>query len=234
MNIVRKKLSIEEFKEYLDKKDFGSLPPNFLVIHHTINPTEDSWDGEKSMDSLKKFYENKGWSAGPHIFVAKDGIWLFTDMYEVGIHAGAGNATWKNRNSGTTWQGWGDDFVKNELISYSIGIEVVGNYDGAVWSGDIKENALGTINSLCERLEIPRNKIFFHRDFSTKSCPGWAITKEWLNEKLDEFDSPSSEMKEKYVINYKKIFLAVGKFLKKDYGKNPSDEETKEILELLK
>ena len=44
------------------------------MIHHTWKPTKETWAGQRSIDSLKKYYEKKGWPAGPHIFVAEDGI----------------------------------------------------------------------------------------------------------------------------------------------------------------
>ena len=164
MKILNKKLSLKEFENYVKAKDFGSLPPTFLVLHHTWKPTKAQWQGKRTIDGLKRFYEGKGWSAGPHLFIAEDGIWLFTDMYDVGIHAGAGNGTLKT--------------------GYSIGIEVVGNYDSKVWSGETHKNTVGAIKILKEVLKIPNKEIKFHRDYSSKSCPGWAITKTWVYKQL--------------------------------------------------
>ena len=149
MKIVNKKLSIKEFEKYVAKKDFGTLPPTFLVIHHTYRPTVKTWNGSRTIQGLKTFYEDKGWSAGPHLFIAEDGIWLFTDMYDVGIHAGAGNGTLKS--------------------GYSIGIEVVGNYDNKVWEGETYKNTVGAIKALQEKLNIPDKEIMFHRDYRLKS-----------------------------------------------------------------
>lgn len=168
MKIVGKKLSIKEFEKYVKDKDFGSIPPSWLVLHHTWKPTELDWNGSKSIASLKAFYEGKGWSAAPHIFVGPDGIWLFTDMYEVGIHAGTGNAKWKSKSTGKIWYGWGNDFTNNQLLGYSIGIEVVGNYDGAKWSGDVKRNAVATLKILMDKLKIKDSDLKFHRDYCHK------------------------------------------------------------------
>lgn len=230
MKIVNKKLDLIEFKEYLDKKDFGSIPPDRLVIHHTWKPTKEDWQGEKSIARLKSYYEKNGWSAGPHLFIAEDGIWLFTDMFDVGIHAGIGNAMWKNRKTGKQWQGWGKDFVNHQLIDYSIGIEVVGNYDGKKWEGRTKQYALGAISLLMEKLKIPNSRIFFHRDFSPKTCPGKAITKDWLIKELKE---PSEEQENKYLGNYQKIFKKVCDFIGEDFGDNPNDDETKKVIQEL-
>lgn len=207
MKIIAKKLSLPEFIDYVNKKDFGVLPPTFLVIHHTWKPKKDEWNGSTTIAALKKYYEGLGWSAGPHLFVAEDGIWLFTDMYDVGIHAGAGNGTVKT--------------------GYSIGIEVVGDYDNEVWSGKTKENALGVIKILQERLKLKERDLHFHREYSAKSCPGNAITMEWLLDQLhgkaqSEFD---------YKGNLYKIFGAVESLLGRADGPNPSDSETEAILE---
>jgi len=173
MKIVNKKLTLDEFRKYVKKKDFGSLPPTFLCLHHTWKPTEKDWNGQKTIDGLKRYYEGKGWSAGPHLFIAPDGIWLFTDMYDVGIHAGEGNGSLKT--------------------GYSIGIEVVGNYDGAKWTGVIKEQTLGVIDCLLEKLKIPESKITFHSDFSSKTCPGAAIKKPWVIEQLHKYRDAQKE-----------------------------------------
>lgn len=162
MDIVNKKLSLDEFRDYVESYHFGSLPANRLVIHHTWKPNKESWVGERSILGLKEYYENKGWKAGPHLFIAEDGIWLFTPMRRNGIHAG-------------------------KLNPRSIGIEVVGDYNAEKWSGKTKTNALGVIKTLMDQLNLTEKDIFFHRDVSGKSCPGWAITKEWLFEELSEF-----------------------------------------------
>jgi len=184
MRILAKKLSIQEFSIYLNNKAFGNTPPDSIVLHHTWKPTKQDWRGQYTIESLKKFYERKGWSAGPHIFVAEDGIWLFTDMYSVGIHAGEGNATYKHPD-GRTYSGYAvpssmSDSHNFRLKSYSIGIEVVGNYNQEVWLGDTRENAFYCIDLLMRKLNISNENLFFHRDFSPKTCPGTAISKDWI------------------------------------------------------
>ncbi len=183
MNIIGKKLTREEFTEYVKNKDFGTVPPRELVVHHTWKPTKAQWKGEASILGLKRYYERKGWAAGPHLFVSEDGIWLFTDMYEVGVHAGSANSTWqKGGRRGTGYPPSGARIVK-----YSVGIEVVGNYDSDVWSGETKENALHVIRTLRDKLGTKEEEITFHRDYAPyKSCPGRAITKSWLKNELKD------------------------------------------------
>lgn len=162
MDIINKRLTLHEFQVYVKGYDFGPILPSKLVLHHTWHPTKESWAGERTIGGLKRYYEGKKWKVGPHIFVADDGIWLFSPMRKDGIHAG-------------------------KLNKHSIGIEVVGDYDSEKWSGQTKQNAIGTIKILMDRLSLKENGLFFHRDASPKSCPGWAIKKEWLFDELKNF-----------------------------------------------
>jgi hypothetical protein len=113
------------------------------------------------MRGMQAYYAGMGWTSGPHLYAAPDGIWLATPMSRVGIHAGTGN--------GSVKQGW-----------YSIGLEMVGDFDAARPAGAVWANALAVMAGLSARLGIaPRLLISFHRDSSPKSCPGRAVAKEW-------------------------------------------------------
>ena len=162
MDIVGSRLSREEFESYVNRKFFGYLPADKLVLHHTWKPTVNDWKGYQTLMGIKNYYESLGWKSGPHVFIAPDGIWLMTDMRNNGTHAGSLN-----------WR--------------SIGIEVVGNYDNKTWEGEIYKNAIWAITTLKKKLNIDNEKIYFHRDVSNKTCPGSAITKKWLFDELDNF-----------------------------------------------
>jgi hypothetical protein len=168
--MIARRLSIPEWLGYVGGYDFGPVAPPRVVLHHTFSPTVAQWAGLTSMLGIQRYYAGKGWTAAPHIFAAPDGIWLFTPMKDVGIHAGTGN-------SGTT----------NGRFWYSIGLEVVGDYDRIRPSGAVWENAKAVIGGLSRRLAIaPRQLISFHRDFTNqKSCPGWAVTKDWVFGEVD-------------------------------------------------
>ncbi len=161
--MIGRKLSTAEWLDYVEGYDFGSLPPSRLVLHHTWRPTLAQWNGLATMRGMQRFYAGKGWGSAPHIYVGPDGIWLFTPMSRIGIHAGTGN--------GSLRAGW-----------YSIGLEMVGNYDTVRPSGAVWEYSRVVMGSLSRRLNIPpRRLISFHRDYTgQKSCPGWAVTKDWV------------------------------------------------------
>jgi hypothetical protein len=163
--MIGRVLNETEWRSYLAGYDFGTIPPARLVLHHTYRPNQSQWRGLASMRGMQNYYRSLGWSAAPHIYVAPDGIWLFTPMRNVGIHAGAGNSG-----------------VSNGVWWYSIGLEMVGYFDhrrpdGAVWN--YAKLVMATIS---QRLGIaPRRLISFHRDYTNqKSCPGWAVTKDWV------------------------------------------------------
>jgi len=168
--LIGRRLAVAEWLDYVARYDFGPIAPSRLVLHHTFIPTVDQWAGLRSMQGMQRFYAGKGWTAAPHIYAGPDGIWLFTPLHAVGIHAGTGN-------SGTL----------NGKFWYSIGLEMVGAYDQVRPSGAVWENAKAVIGGISKRLGIaPRQLISFHRDYTNqKSCPGWAVTKDWVVGEVD-------------------------------------------------
>ena len=167
---INRMLTIAEWRDYVANYDFGRLAPSRLVLHHTYRPDETMWRGLTTMRGIQKFYAGKGWTAGPHIFTGPDGIWLATPMAQIGIHAGTGN--------GSLAQGW-----------YSIGLEMVGYFDRVLPSGKVWEHSVAVMGELSRRLKIPpRQLISFHRDYTNqKSCPGWAVTKEWVWSQVEAY-----------------------------------------------
>lgn len=161
--MIGKMLSINEWLSYVAEYEFTSLKPTKVVLHHTWRPTVAQWSGLSTMQGMQKYYAGKGWTAAPHIYVGPDGIWLFTPLRDIGIHANAGN--------GSRAAGW-----------YSIGVEMVGDYDHVRPSGAIWEATKAVLGGLSRKLAIaPQQLLSFHREYNnTKSCPGWAITKDWV------------------------------------------------------
>ncbi|HEU5102107.1 MAG TPA: N-acetylmuramoyl-L-alanine amidase [Roseiflexaceae bacterium] len=168
--MIGRRLTIPEWLSYIGAYQFGSTAPSRVVLHHTVSPTAEQWAGLRSMQGMQRYYAGKGWTAAPHVYVAPDGVWLFTPLKDIGIHAGTGNSGYTN---GRFW--------------YSIGVEMVGNYDRARPSGAIWEGVKAVLGGLSKRLGItPRQLISFHRDYTNlKSCCGWAVTKDWVFGEVD-------------------------------------------------
>lgn len=163
-NPIKKKLTPEEFKKYVDNKFFGFFPANKIVLHHTYRPNLETWRGIDTINALDRYYRSKGWKGlGPHLFIAPEGIWLFSDMRKNGIHAGRKG---------------------NRL---SIGIEMIGDYEknkpfGTQWI--LVKYAITILN---KKLNLEPENIKFHRDYTNTHCPGLAIKKSWVISELKNF-----------------------------------------------
>ena len=166
MEIVGKCLTADEFIEYVEAMDVPEPRPTQVFLHHTWKPTVDSWKGMDTILAMKAYYERQlwqdtddqwyeGWTVGPHIFVAPDGIWLFSDLRYDGV--GVYGHNYRTRH-----------------------VEMVGNYDNALPSGAILENSIIALGILSERFGLSVTDLGFHRDFSTKTCPGLTVQKAWI------------------------------------------------------
>lgn len=166
MEIDGQVMSADEFVRYVQELDFEPPPPTRIFLHHTWRPTQEEWRGLDSLMAMKAYYEqllwedsegflHEGWTAGPHVFVAEDGIWLFSDLRYDGVGV------------------YGHNFRSRH-------VEMVGNYDHGLPSGAILDNTVKALGILHERLGLDVNELSFHRDFSTKSCPGRTVQKDWI------------------------------------------------------
>ncbi|GAA5528364.1 N-acetylmuramoyl-L-alanine amidase [Herpetosiphon gulosus] len=186
-------LKADEFTHYVDTYNFGAVPPNFVVLHHTAVPSTAAapypsgwrWDNQeaglsegqiyrkrlKQLETLREYYRTSaGWDRGPHLFIDETWIWLFTPMYDQGIHAAQGNGY---RDSKGTLQ-------------YSIGIEVCGYFEKMQWSAPVAAlvgHAVAVLKRKLNSFEIRYQKfgggISSHRDYNKPSCPGAAITESY-------------------------------------------------------
>jgi len=185
-------LTREEFARYVASYDFGTIPPAFMVFHHTGIPSTKAapwpsgavWDDHEDglnddqikakrlaqLAKIRDFYaSDKGWDRGPHLFVDDKWIYCFTPMDSIGIHAAEGNST----HVGGT-------------LKYSIGIEVIGYFEKVQWSAAVARNVGFVAAALQRRLktfELRRGAkwadLNSHRDFNKPACPGAAITEDF-------------------------------------------------------
>lgn len=138
-----------------------------ITIHHSYVPTRAQFHGRTTMENTKQFYIAKGWSAGPHLFLAaltpdpcNDGIWAGTPLASPGIHAGKCN-------------------------SDHIGIEVVGNYDAEPWPAPVSTLVYGVVLALMKWGHISPAHVQGHREcLNDKSCPGSKINMDQVRAEL--------------------------------------------------
>lgn len=173
MEIIGECLSNDEFVRYVEALDIPNPLPTRIFLHHTWKPTPETWRGLSTIMAMKAYYERQlwrdsqgrlreGWTAGPHLFVAQDGIWLFSDLRYDGVGV------------------YGHNYRTRHL-------EMVGDYDVNKPTDPILESTIVALGALHERLGLDVHKLNFHRDFSSKSCPGWAVTKEWIIPLIDDW-----------------------------------------------
>lgn len=102
-------------------------------------------------------YNSRGWTSGPHIFIAPDGIWLFTPIEEKGTHGGP------------------------EASKQSIGIEIVGRYYDEPPTNDIMCKYVALVTDLLKtKFNLEWEDIFNHIDFEEFSLCSPQITREWI------------------------------------------------------
>lgn len=138
-----------------------------ITIHHSLIPTRAQWRGHTTMEGTRAYYLNKGWSSGPHLFLAaltpgpfSDGIWAGTPLAVPGTHAGKCNSS-------------------------HIGVEVVGNYDIEPWPLAVSDLVYGITIALMKWGKIPVALVQGHREcLKNKSCPGKMINMEVVRSEL--------------------------------------------------
>lgn len=202
-------LVADEFTAYVQSYDFGTIPPDFVVLHHTAIPSTlharypsgGVWDaGEEGkseaqikrrrkakLDGIRDVYMGRpGWDRGPHLFLDDRYIWLFSPMREIGIHAKQGNG-----------------YREGGRLHYSIGIEVVGYYERVHWPAPVERLVGHAVAALKRRLGTfelryqPRaGGISSHRDYNKPQCPGAAIGERYYIEVLQrgwaQLNAPSA------------------------------------------
>jgi hypothetical protein len=164
--IVGKGFAPQEFDQYVAGVTFNQWRPRFVVVHNTGDPTFAEWHsvtGDRRMRGLESYYrDDKHWSAGPHLFVADDLIWVFTPLTTSGVHA----PSWNHM---------------------SWGVEIVGDYDHELLRADVKANAIHALTTLHMAAGLDPEKLKLHKEdplTDHKHCPGARIVKPELIEAI--------------------------------------------------
>ncbi len=125
--------------------------------HNTYRPTEAQWAGLATMKSMRADYVARGWTSGPHFYLAvgspnpaNDGIWMMTPPTSPGTHAGPCN-------------------------SARFGIEVVGDFQTRAPSLPQQQLLIDTLVVL-HRWAGLGPSLMAHRDcMPGRTCPGNAF-----------------------------------------------------------
>ena len=126
--IVGRGFRPQEFEAYVGSLRFTDWRPQFVVVHNTSEPRLSQWHstpGEQRMRNLENYYRNvQGWSAGPHLFIADDLIWVFTPLTTSGVHSPSWNAI-------------------------SWGVEMVGEFEEEPFAPAVRENTVSMRSLRC-------------------------------------------------------------------------------------
>jgi hypothetical protein len=126
-----------------------------ITNHNTYVPNETQWRGLASMRSMQATYIGKGWSAGPHLYLAAEapnpadrGVWQMTPLSHVGVHAGPCN--------------------KDHL-----GIENVGDFDARPPTPAQYQLLIGVNLAILRAWMLTPDKVVVHKEcMPGRTCPG--------------------------------------------------------------
>jgi hypothetical protein len=164
-----------DFPKYVSAIQLDIWRPEFVVVHNTQLPTLAGWHkkpAEQHLEDLQNYYRDQmHWSAGPHLFVADDLIWVFTALNTPGVHSPSWNAI-------------------------SWGVELVGDYDLEPLSEGTRENAVTALASLHALAGLDPQGMRIHKEDQKTThtyCPGKNIVKadfiHWTAERLAQMGS---------------------------------------------
>lgn len=165
--IVGKSFNKDTFNTYVGTLKFVAWRPKFVVLHNTGVPKLSQWHsaaGSVRMKGLEGYYKSKGWSAGPHLFIADDLIWVFTPLTVTGVHSPSWN-------------------------SVSWGVEMVGDYNTEPFSSNVRDNTVAALATLHSVMSIDTSTLKFHREdpnTTHKGCPGSNVNKESMIRRIHD------------------------------------------------
>ena len=158
--IVGQGFTSDGFTDYVKTLTFDDWRPQFVVLHNTGDPTFAQWHSvapERRLAGLESYYrDDQQWSAGPHLFVADDKIWVFTPLTTSGVHS----PSWNH----VSW-----------------GVEIVGDYDHELLRSDVRANAIAALTTLHAAIGLDPATLKLHKEDPQTThtyCPGTRIVKD--------------------------------------------------------
>lgn len=160
--IVGKHFSPADFATYVDGLQFTDWRPSFCVLHNTAVPNLAQRPHGLTHDhilGLQAYYrDDQHWSAGPHLFVDQNGIWVFTPLTETGVHS----PSWNH----VAW-----------------GVEMLGDYETEAFDAPpgllVRDNAVAALAILHMKAKLDSSTLRLHKEdpATTHVCPGKHVVK---------------------------------------------------------
>lgn len=167
--------SINEFEDFVE-----SLPPlertiTHIQIHHTWKPRKTDYTGEATIYGMWKYHtQTNGWSdIGQHFSIAPNGsIWdgRLLEKDPAGI---------KGYNAG------------------GIMFEIIGNFDigEEVLQEEQLNSVIHCVRALLKKFNLELKDIVFHKEHSSKTCPGSGVSKEWFLSQIEGYPPHTPQWK---------------------------------------
>jgi len=174
--IVGQSFTPATFANYCSTLQWRDWRPSFIVLHNTAVPTLASLPhgfSQASMKGFQNYYQDTmSWSAGPHLFVDDNQIWVFTPLTVYGIHSPSWNTV-------------------------SFGVEMLGDYATEDFSTGrglaVQQNAASAIATLSSALRIAPNSMKLHKEdpLTTHVCPGIGVVKsDFITAVINQANNP--------------------------------------------
>ncbi len=143
-----------------------------VIVHHTWRPTAADYRGIATVAGVRRYHvQSRGWTDnGYHMMVAPDGaLFRCRPLARIGAHTTGQNAN-------------------------SIGLSFIADFDAEDplrYQGIAP--AVEVVRACMVRWNIPTNRVFGHRAFAAKSCPGSRFDIGWFRSLLAA-PTPQSEI----------------------------------------
>ena len=152
----------DAFESYCHSIVWDAWRPSFITLHNTAVPTlaqRPNGFTEQHILNLEAFYrDTQKWSAGPHLFIDDNHIWVFTRLNVSGVHSPSWN-------------------------KIALGIEMLGDYASDAFDSGrgakVRDNAVSAIASLSAVLGLDPDSLRLHKEdpATTHNCPGKNVVK---------------------------------------------------------
>lgn len=165
--IVGQRFTVDEFDAYVAALDFSDWRPEFVVVHNTLVPTLAQWHSSlDDIEAQQRWFRNTlKWSAGPHLYVDPEGIWVFTPLTKTGVHS-------------PSWNG------------VALGMEIVGDFDREVFKVMQRYNVIRALAAIHLKLGwlVPSIKLHKEDPATTHTgCPGKNVVKADLEAAVNQY-----------------------------------------------
>ncbi len=131
------------------------------MLHNIEQLTAPGGLTEEYLRDIEQEYRAKGWSAGPHLFVDSERIWVFSPLTASGVHANS----WNNQTLGIEMEG--DYRTGREEFNSGRGLQVQGL-------------AVAAVAILSSILGLDPGTMMLHKENgeTEHDCPGENVNKE--------------------------------------------------------